>query len=565
LLSSIGLARPLVYGTAAALILLSTACLAGPAAPSRLAAGSAKWPAILAASKNLGPVDPGQALTLSLLLRQPEAGPAVSDIYNPASPQFGRYLTPNQYDASFGPRLEQVRALQAAVRRLGLDLSWQRGSPAATLSGPAAIFQRVLNTQINVYLEADGQRFYASTAAPSLPPTLSTRVEPPDRVTNWLPPLHRDAVRPGGVTPPDLARAYDFQRLRDQGADGSGQTVVFWELGDGFRQEDFDAFNHKFHLPTAVPQLVGGPSTSSQGETIMDLEAVHAIAPGAKLVVYSLGARQKELTDGQLMQAVQGTIDDNPGAIITYSWGGCEPGQGSTLAHWFERMFTKADAVGSSLFAATGDSGGYDCLAAGDTKPASDAIGVSLPASAPGITAVGATRLSLNKDGGWFNEVPWEFAADSTGGGGGVSTVFPRPAWQKAAGVDNRWNPGRMRSVPDVSALGDPSSGLAIVNRGAAAQGGGSSLSAPIWAGITALINQYLIRQGLKPVGFFSPTLYAIASGHPPHPAFHDITQGGNLVYPAQPGYDLASGLGSPDVWNLAQDVAQYQRDGGHI
>ena len=101
---------------------------------------------------------------------------------------------------------------------------------------------------------------------------------------------------------------------------------------------------------------------------------------------------------------------------------------------------------------------------------------------------------------------------------------------------------------------------MAIYSDGRWSSGGGTSQAAPIWAGMTAVINQYLKRQGVKPVGFMNPALYALANNPQPFPPFHDILVGSNLVYRATPGYDLATGLGSPDAWNLARDLEAYQR-----
>jgi kumamolisin len=149
-----------------------------------------------------------------------------------------------------------------------------------------------------------------------------------------------------------------------------------------------------------------------------------------------------------------------------------------------------------------------------------------------------------------------------------VSAFYPRPSWQQGAGVvDTQFNPHDMRSMPDAPADADPMSGVAIyTNSGngiAWTAGGGTSQSAPIWAGIAALTNQYLQTKGLHTLGFLNPALYQIAAHPTPYPAFHDVTQGSNLYYSATPGYDMTTGLGTPDVWNLARDLEAYQRGAG--
>jgi kumamolisin len=183
------------------------------------------------------------------------------------------------------------------------------------------------------------------------------------------------------------------------------------------------------------------------------------------------------------------------------------------------------------------------------------------------VTAVGGTRVSVNTDGTWHSETVWEQPLANMGAGGGLSALYPLPAWQQDSSIVNpQVNPRRMRQVPDVSADADPASGAAVYlgapgGRGWSS-GGGTSQSAPIWAGMMALINEYLKQRGLGAIGFVNPALYRIAKTGP-LPAFHDITTGYNLLYPATTGHDLATGLGTPDAWNLAQDLEAYLRSGG--
>jgi kumamolisin len=121
-------------------------------------------------------------------------------------------------------------------------------------------------------------------------------------------------------------------------------------------------------------------------------------------------------------------------------------------------------------------------------------------------------------------------------------------------------DPRHRREVPDVSAIADPAtSGQYVINGGATVEGG-TSQAAPIWAGIMALVDQYLRRHGAHRLGFANPALYALARGSWPYPAFHDVTLGTNLYYPATAGYDMASGLGTPNAWNLARDLLAYSR-----
>jgi len=142
------------------------------------------------------------------------------------------------------------------------------------------------------------------------------------------------------------------------------------------------------------------------------------------------------------------------------------------------------------------------------------------------------------------------------GTGGGVSSLFDRPDWQR--GVAPGQDPGR-RLTPDVAAVADPFTGVRIVLNQQEVVGGGTSQSAPIWAGMAAVMNQYLISNGGRALGDLNPTLYRIAAGAP-LPGFRDITLGGNAVADAGPGYDLVTGLGTPDVDNLVRNVLVLQK-----
>lgn len=154
----------------------------------------------------------------------------------------------------------------------------------------------------------------------------------------------------------------------------------------------------------------------------------------------------------------------------------------------------------------------------------------------------------------WF-DVPL-----SQGTGGGVSALFDMPPWQRGAsdGIAPERSAGK-RMTPDISAVADPFTGVKIVLHGDTVVGGGTSQSAPILAGLAAVMNQFLIANGGRAIGDINPLLYRIAQGAP-LPAFRDVTLGGNAVDTAGPGFDLVSGLGTPDVDNLARNLLVLQK-----
>jgi kumamolisin len=154
----------------------------------------------------------------------------------------------------------------------------------------------------------------------------------------------------------------------------------------------------------------------------------------------------------------------------------------------------------------------------------------------------------------------------SEGTGGGVSNLWTRPGWQNT--VSSAADTSH-RLTPDVAADADPSTGVAVclpydpkASDSCWSVGGGTSQAAPIWAGLTAMMDQYLIAHGGHALGDLNPQLYQVAA-HAALPAFRDVAIGGNAVYTAGPGYDLVSGLGTPDVNNLAQDLLTLQQGHG--
>jgi kumamolisin len=537
------------------------------------AAGDA-FQRLLHRSRDLGPVSPSQKVSLLLLLRDPSAARQTRDIqamYDPHSPRFGHFASLKQVDG-YGPPRSEAERVRTILHRSKLTIRWSPGDSWLSVEGTARQMEPIFGVHVHAYQPPNGRRFLASARDPVIPTSLRAFVTDTSHLESYSYAVPRD-VPSGGLKPSDILQAYDIAALRNHGVDGSGETVVFFEI-DGFRQSDFDAYTSRFHLPPMHPQIKAGPRLAPGGEAPMDLEAVHAIAPGAKLVVYNLDQQQLANgagSDAQFLDALvafqRKIVSENPGAIVSNSVGSCAEVMGRGAATALKEIYDRADALGEAWFAASGDQGAYDCLQAleqpGD-PPSDRDIGVDLPASAPGVTGVGGTRLSVRTDSTWYAEQAWEAPAETAGGGGGVSTYFSRPSWQRAAGVGDRaYDRAGMREVPDVSAIADPSTSGVYAIDGSYTREGGTSQAAPIWAGITALTDEYLHKNGAHRLGFANPALYALARSTQPYPPFHDVTIGGNLAYPATTGYDMATGLGTPDAWNLARDLLAYVRGGG--
>jgi kumamolisin len=248
-----------------------------------------------------------------------------------------------------------------------------------------------------------------------------------------------------------------------------------------------------------------------------------------------------------------------PGAVWSLSIGwACDSFVSAADLAPVEAALAKAHARGTSAFDATGDNAGLECKGADkwSSPPGPDDVGLDAISSLPTMTAVGATTLSTGPRGQWLGEYAWFDSPLSQGTSGGVSALFARPEWQERLSADR--DTGRRRLSPDVAAVGDPLTGVRFIFDQNEYVGAGTSQAAPIWAALTVLMNQYLEANGGRPLGNINPLLYRVAAGSD-LPGFRDIHLGGNAVDLSQPGYDLATGLGSPSTYNLVKNLLKIQ------
>ena len=452
----------------------------------------------------------------------------------------------------------QPTCLSDWARSTDLTVHWVPGQRWASLSGPPRAVDADFHLSIDDYRSATGDVVFAADHPAAVPSGVCGEVAGVGTIHSFIRPAAAD-VPAGGASGADLLRAYDALPLTSQGFEGQGETVVLMESG-GFLPSDFSTFASEENLPPYNLTLVG-KNTGFDDETTMDIETVHELAPQAHLVFFNLNSINSATSDADLFaQAFLAAASRWPGAVISMSLGECE-----TESQAFDRADLVAlnatvasiEAKGSTMFASSGDSGGLDCTPPSDygQPPESSFEGVEVPASLPAVTGTGGTSLSTDAAGNYIGETTWSEPLLSQGTGGGVSADFSRPAWQSGVGTGGQADTGDGRQVPDVSADADPTTGNHIIEDGKSDIGGGTSLSAPIWAAFTAIIDQYLRAGHDPPVGFFNPILYHLADSAVPYPPFHDVTVGGNDFYPATPGYDMATGLGSPNVYNLARDL----------
>ena len=466
----------------------------------------------------------------------------------------GQTVSPAEYASEFGPDPVLAQGAVALLTARGFRATWQAGSGLIAADGPAPAAASLLGVMIGNYRLADGTTFYASLDQPRIPPQLAAIVSSVTGLDSYTKMLSH-AVRPGGLTPTDVLSFYNLKPLRDQGLDGSGQTILLPEI-DEVNLPDLDKFAAKFGLPPFGPILTikhdpsWGTPDPPAGETTMDLEIIHEVAPNAKLVVYSAGP-EIALAD----RAFDQMVTDHLGSIVSDSIGQCEAGVGSGHRNLIASIEDRAVAQGMSHFVASGDLGAYGC---GDGTT----LSVDFPSALPTITSVGGTTAFQSINGTYFKEMAWSGPIEGAGTGGGASLYYPLPSYQKI--VAQAGGHG-MRQVPDVAGDADPASGFSFIFRGQAGQAGGTSAAAPLWSGAMALINQDLVKNRLREAGFANPALYWMGQNSSRLPArpFHDITAGNNLASDAGPGWDFATGWGSMDAAALDRAWILYIKGGG--
>ncbi|MGI9162054.1 MAG: S53 family peptidase [Mycobacterium sp.] len=441
-----------------------------------------------------------------------------------------------------------------------LSVRWRQGDDWAILEGAPAAIADALGVVVHDYRSPKGVLFYASPQQPTVPSAAHDEVAEFGRILSYtdprqgLPPTPPRDVPDGGLLPTQVSKAYGADELTKSGYTGRGQTVVVFSF-DGFRQADMDTFAEWFNVPKFTPEVVGGMPAQITGESTMDLQVIHAVAPDARLVMVNARPTVESGGTFERLGTLMKSVDQQfPGAIWSLSIGwGCD------------RLFTAADLApvrsaiatahqhGTTVFDATGDLAGLECKGGHNWSdpPSPDDVGVDAVASIPEITAVGGTTLSTDAQGGYLAEQGWYDVPLTQGSAGGASTLFGRPSWQ-ATGSGGASKARRM--VPDVAAVADPFTGVKFVLLQQVTVGGGTSQATPVWAGLAAVMNQVLKEQGADPLGDLNPYLYAVAKGSAA-PAFRDIQLGGNAITVPHAGYDMVTGLGSPHVLNLLKGI----------
>jgi len=382
---------------------------------------------------------------------------------------------------------------------------------SVVMSAPVEKLVAAFGATAGIYALADKRRFRHRSGALHAPPELAPILRGPFGIHQWprshaVGPIHSNATP---LSANDIVARY---RLPD--ADGSGQTVGVLQMRGAFNVDDFTRCMQAQGIAAKMPavkrvdnaELTHGIETAKDLESAIDTQVIGALAPGAQIVVYATPDDERGVLDG--IRSALFDEEHSP-SVLSISFGYAEQLWTPVALKILDELFTVAALLGVTIFCASGDHGAQ-VDAAGQPH-------VLAPASSPFAHACGGTILS---GAGYATESGW---ANS---GGGYSAAFSAPPWQNAG------LPGR--GVPDVAAQVNP--GYTVFIDGAPIALGGTSAAAPMWAALTARLNQ---RIG-KPVGFFAPVLYATPAVLAP------VLAGGNDRYACGPGWNPCTGLGVP-------------------
>ena len=540
----------------------------------------------LQGAKALGPVDPLEHLTVTVVVRPRRPAPSLHDDSSLATllPRDRQYLSRDDFEARHGSHPDDFARIQRFAREHGLEVV--ETSPirhAVVLQGTAADLSEAFHVEMVRYDHHRGSH-RGINGPVQIPKELAACVSAVlglhDRpaARRHLPataPKRAHIPSPAPFHPSAVASAYRFP----QHADGTGQCIGIIELGGGYYRSDLEKFFAELKLSTphisdvsvhgaknspadraalakfmtaltsggkgvsAIKQLMSATDPKSRREadllqstveTTMDIEIAAAFAPGARIVVYF--AHNSEQGIYNALTAALADKRHRPN-VLSLSWGEPEPGVSPNYMALIDSVLKNLAHIGVTVCVSSGDFGAHNGSPEG--KPS-----VNFPASSPYALGCGGTELRMSEDK-VESEVVWNCVFDGMHGatGGGVSRVFDRPYWQGNFDVPGSKNSKAGRGVPDVAGVADPHSGCRILVGGVDGVSSGTSAVAPMWAALIARLNQALGAQS----GYLNSLLYKFAAARQKDDAaFRAITEGENGAYRAGPGWNACTGLGSP-------------------
>ncbi len=534
----------------------------------------------------LGNLSGDTALTGMTLVLKPaneqdaELTQLLADQQNPTSPNFHKWLTPEEFGARFGVAGGDLHVLENWLRMQGFAVeSVARSSNRIIFSGSASAAEQAFGVTLQRF-RRNGREFFENTGNIQLPESLASVVSGISGLSSYrLPaPQIKRATRTGVLARPeyttstgthylvpwDFRQIYGVNSLLSSGYDGTGITIgVIGQSAVDSAQLTY--FQQKTGQSVKLPAMILVPHTSAsakvpddEAESEFDLEYASGTAPGAFIQFIYTGcanAATGNCNNNGVFDALSYAVTNNLAPILSLSYGGCEAEDASYAQSTLEPLLKQANAQGQTIAVSSGDSGAANCEQSVSATRASAGLAVSYPASSPYVTAVGGTQLNTDSSTYWNNsnsvggrgsatgympEVAWNDTASYgslTASGGGASKLFSKPSWQVGSAVPS----DGQRDIPDISFAAnvsehaylicdadDPCSspGSFVVGRDGGAVGG-TSASAPNFAATIAIIEQ---ANGSKPLGNINPALYALAEGPNAATIFHDIVSGNNMV-----------------------------------
>jgi subtilase family serine protease len=466
----------------------------------------------------------------------------LKQLYDPSSPYFRHWLTPDQFAQRFGPTEQDYQAVRDFAVAHGLTVSGTYPSRLLVdVTGSVSDIEQALHVSINTYHHPKEARdFFAPDKEPSLDLTVPVlHISGLDSYSLPHPAsLHRKPVDLSGTAKPNAGSGTggsylgnDFRNAYLPGVSlaGAGQIVGLLEF-DGYFASDIAAYVKKAGLAPVPLENVfidgfNGTPGGGNVEVALDIEVVIAMAPEiSKIIVYQAP------NPSPWVDIVGRMASDTQVKQFSSSWAG---GADSSTDQLFQQMA----AQGQSFFQASGDDDAYT----GD---------IPHPSDSPYVTSVGGTTLTTSTNGGaYVSESVWNWGG-GTGSSGGVSTTYPIPSWQENINMGANKGSTTFRNIPDVALTADNI--FVVENNGSEDIVGGTSAAAPLWAAVTALANQQIASGCGASLGFLNPTIYGIGKGSSYASDFNDILVGNNFS-PGSPtkfraylGYDLCTGWGSP-------------------
>ena len=485
----------------------------------------------------------------------------------------GEVISVDELNKKYAPKAADVDALKKWLTEQGFKVTGQ-STDGSSVYANGTVGQIEQSLAVNmVRVTKNGITYTAARNPPSLPSDVGAPVHAiiglqPFRhafkhKARLLPTHNRSTVDRNGQPVPNVAneppylvgeilKAYDADGV---GVTGKGQTIAI--LIDTFPNDtDLMAFwkangvNADLNRIKKV-KIGGGHLPAPEGEETLDASWSSGIAPDATVKIYATGSLDFTALDQALDQIVADASNDPSMRQLSISLGLGEQflgGPSGEVATQHQK-YLKLAAIGVNVFVSSGDAG---------SNPGSDGHTSDGPqqaeyaASDSAVVGVGGTSLTLNvSDGSVAQEDAWP------GSGGGESIFSDRPSWQVGQGVPA----GNHRCVPDVSLAADPNTGAFLVLHGQPTGIGGTSWSAPVWAGFCALINEARQKKGIPSLPFLNPVIYPLLGS----PCFRDITSGSNGALSAGPGYDEVTGLGTPKVKALVVKFTAVAADQSRV